>query len=133
MKEQKLDHYIPGVCNIGPAEIKWRKQWGYASLVVTLLLVGFLVIRDAHARCALLVFFPAFGAAIGLLQAYLHFCAHFGVLSVSNFKERFKENRETIERAKWRKMDQNKALKIIGLSVLFGVLASGLTYLLLGM
>jgi hypothetical protein len=79
------ESYVPGTCNIGPAEIARRRLTGHVGLVVTVL--GFLALTavQVNALWRLLLFLPAAVSASGYLQAVLHFCAGFGSRGVYNF------------------------------------------------
>jgi len=63
------------------------------------------------------------------LQAYFHFCAHFGMRGLYNVAKGVGQT-DTIMQAEFRKQDQRKAWRIIGLSVLIGVFVSGLAYVM---
>jgi hypothetical protein len=105
--------YIPGTCNIGPAEIRKRRQSGWFGLGVTVLAwAGFLVFR-APAPWRLLLFFPAAVGAAGFFQAALHFCAAFGMRGVFNFGSTVGKT-DTVEQAEFRRKDQRQA-RLIGL------------------
>ena len=77
--------YQPGSCNIGPAEIRRRRQVGHAGLAATLLGLTGLVVIGADPLWRVLLFFPAAISASGYLQAALHFCAGFGSRGIYNF------------------------------------------------
>ena len=69
------NQYIPGVCNIGRAEIKQRLLIGWLSLAACVVFaVAFVVFQVPHVA-RLILFFPASLAATGFLQAAWHFCA----------------------------------------------------------
>ncbi len=115
--------YIPGVCNIGPAEIRWRRFSGYLGIVVTVILwVGLITVR-APAYMRFLLFLPASMAAVGFLQAYLHFCARFGVLGVFNFGPKVGRT-DTVQQAEFRARDRRKAAVICVYSGLVGLLVA---------
>lgn len=80
-----VPEYQPGVCNIGPAEIRRRRMAGHVGTLVTA--AGFigLVALDAPPIARLILILPAAGAASGYLQARLKFCAGFGARGVFNF------------------------------------------------
>jgi hypothetical protein len=80
--------YRPGVCNIGPAEIRRRRWTGHVGLVAALVLLAVLVALDAPPVTRLLVGVPAMVSASGYLQAWLKFCAGFAQIGVYNFGER---------------------------------------------
>lgn len=77
--------YRPGVCNIGPAEIRRRRLAGHIGAAVTLLALVILLAVDAPPVARLILILPAAGAASGYLQAWLKFCAGFGARGVFNF------------------------------------------------
>ena len=112
--------YIPGVCNIGPSEIKMRMNTGWFGLALTIALgLAFAILR-APFPWKLLLFIPAMISAIGFLQAKMHFCAAFGLLGVFNFGSKIGP-RETVEQAEYRRQDQKKALLIIVYSLAIGI------------
>lgn len=77
--------YEPGRCNIGPAEIRRRRQVGHIGLAATIVGLILLVVINANPLWRLLLFFPAAVSASGYLQAIFHFCAGFGSRGVYNF------------------------------------------------
>ncbi len=77
--------YVPGACNIGPAEIARRRRTGHIGVVATIGLLGALLAFDAPPVARLLIALPATAAAVGYLQAHFRFCAAFGFLGVFNF------------------------------------------------
>jgi hypothetical protein len=116
------NEYIPGVCNIGPDEIARRRNVGWVSLAISLVLFGVLKAADVDAWWRLLVFFPAALSASGFLQAYFHFCSGFGRLGLYNFMalgETYKVD-DDLSKAK----DKKKAYEIILYSVCIGGVAA---------
>ena len=79
--------YQPGVCNIGPAEIRRRRMAGHIGLVASLALLAVLVVAGAPAILRLLVILPAAVSASGYLQAQLRFCANYGWRGIFNTGE----------------------------------------------
>jgi len=79
--------YQPGVCNIGPQEIRRRRRAGHAGLAASVVLLAILVAVGAPPLARLLVAIPAAVAASGYLQAWLKFCAGFGSRGIFNFGE----------------------------------------------
>ena len=114
--------YIPGVCNIGPEEIKKRKQAGWMGLIVTVVLWAVFVWFDVAAPWRLSLFFPAMMSATGFLQAYMHFCAYFGFASLFNFGDVGKT--DSVSQAEFRAKDRRRAWQIIVYSVLIGTAVS---------
>lgn len=121
--------YIPGECNIGPAEIKRRRQAGWAGLIATILLWGAFIIIRAPAAWRLLLFVPATMGAVGFIQAAMHFCAAFGVLGVFNFGPNVGRT-DTVEQAEFRRKDRQKALIILFYSIIIGIAAAIAGYFL---
>jgi hypothetical protein len=77
--------YLPGVCNIGSAEIARRRRAGWIGLAGTMILLVVLIALDAGRWWGLLLFLPATMSASGFLQAHFRFCAGFSRAGVFNF------------------------------------------------
>lgn len=77
--------YVPGVCNIGPAEIARRRRTGHVGAGLTVAAFAALVVLDVPPLVRFAVALPAAASASGYLQAQLKFCAGFGQLGVFNF------------------------------------------------
>ena len=123
-----VDQYVPGTCNIGPAEIAMRRRVGHAGLVATAVLAAVLLLLDAAPAWRLTLGLPAALAAAGYLQAWLRFCANFGFRGVYNFGALGHEERVAVEEA--RALHRRRALAVAAGSVLVG-LATALLALLL--
>jgi hypothetical protein len=111
--------YVPGVCNIGPQEIRRRRRTGYVGSAITVALFALLVVVDAPPIARLVLFVPAAVAASGFNQAYLKFCAGFGQLGVFNFGDRG-STEHVVDKAARRK-DLIKAWQIGATSGLIGL------------
>ena len=122
--------YIPGICNIGPAEIKRRRQSGWLGLGATILLWAAFLVFHVPAPWRLFLFFPAAMSATGFLQAALHFCAGFGSRGVFNFGPEVGKT-ETVEQVEFRQKDQRKARLILLYSVMIGIAIAIAGFLLL--
>lgn len=120
--------YIPGVCNIGPSEIRLRRWTGHIGLAATIFLIGSYFGAPSDPTARLLIFFPATVAAIGYLQAALHFCAQFGLFGLFNISDTFGK-RESVDQHKYRRKDQQKALTIIGISLFIGSMVAIIAYI----
>jgi hypothetical protein len=114
-----VDQYVPGTCNIGPAEIAMRRRVGHAGLVATAVLAAVLLLLDAAPAWRLTLGLPAALAAAGYLQAWLRFCANFGFRGVYNFGALGHEERVAVEEA--RAQDRRRALAVAAGSVLVGL------------
>jgi len=119
--------YIPGVCNIGPAERARRIRGGWAGLIVTLVLEGLFVIFHVGAAWRLILILPAMVGATGFLQAAFHFCAAFGFSGVFNFTPDVGKT-DTVEQSESRRKDRAKALQIVFVAVLIGIVVALLGY-----
>ena len=119
--------YIPGVCNMGPEEIKRRIRGGWVGLILTVLLWGVFIWFDTSPIWRLTLFFPAMMSATGFLQAYMHFCAYFGFASLFNFGDVGKT--DSVQQAEFRAKDKKKAWQIVMYSVLIGLAVAIIAFL----
>jgi hypothetical protein len=113
------DQYVPGSCNIGPAEIALRRRAGHTGLVVTAALGVALLRSDLPRAWRLTLAVPAAGAASGYLQARERFCADFGWRGVHNFDRRGQEQPVAGDNAL--AQDRRKAMRIAAASAAVGV------------
>ena len=119
--------YVPGICNIGEAEIRSRRRGGLVALGTTF--AGFVVFHaiGASPGVHLFLFLPALGAALGLLQAARRFCIHYGWSSLFNFGSLGRVHRAG-GTADERRRDRQAAIRLIVMSVaaaaIFAVLAA---------
>jgi hypothetical protein len=114
--------YVPGSCNIGPAEIARRRRAGHAALAVTLAFGALALATDAPRPARLLIFIPAYGAAIGYLQAASRFCAGFAMRGVYNFAQAGRV--ETVGDQAARERDRHRALRMSGRAGLMAALVA---------
>ena len=120
------NQYIPGVCNIGPAEIKKRKQAGWIGLIATVMFWVLFIWFDIPRVWKFTLFFPAMMSAVGFLQAYMHFCVYFGFASLFNFSNVGKT--DTVQQAEFRAKDRRKAWQIIIYAILIGLVVTFIAY-----
>lgn len=123
-----VDQYIPGTCNIGPAEIARRMRIGHIGLAATVLLGAVLFALGAAAPWRLLLALPATMAAAGYLQARLRFCFDYGFRGVYNFESLGHTERVAAEAA--RAADRRRALAVALSSVAIGLAVALLAVLL---
>jgi hypothetical protein len=118
--------YIPGVCNIGPAERARRLRSGHIGAIVSAVFLAGLIVAGAPTWTRLLVALPVAGAASGYLQAWLHFCAGFGSRGVFNFGAI--GTTETAVDPEARRRDRLRAIQIglgaVAIGIVVGVLAA---------
>jgi hypothetical protein len=120
--------YIPGVCNIGPAEIRRRRASGIGGAVVTAGVLAATLLTGTPKPVRLLAILPAAGAASGFIQAATHFCAGFGMRGVFNFGNT--GSTDTVEQAEFRAEDQARARTILVQSLAVGAGVGGVALLL---
>ncbi|MDB5237428.1 MAG: hypothetical protein JWL88_530 [Parcubacteria group bacterium] len=113
--------YIPGVCNIGPQEIRMRMMVGWVSLVITLALGALLIYLPVSPWTRLALFFPAFVSAMGFLQAAFDFCVAFGSQGLFNIDKEVGKT-ESVSQAEFRAKDQKKVVQIYILAVVTAAL-----------
>ena len=118
--------YIPGVCNIGPDEIKRRKIGGWSGLIITIALWGAFLLFDIPRIWSLLIFFPAMMSAVGFLQAYMRFCVYFGFANLFNFGDVGKT--DSISQAEFRKKDRKKAWQLLSYAFLISIAITFVAY-----
>jgi|SRR5665213_1564338 len=123
--EQK---YIPGVCNIGPAERAKRRQTGYVALLASVILMVTLVAIGAPRGWRLLLILPLSAAAVGFLQDRLHFCIGFGFTGLYNVINSAGTT-DSVSQAEYRAKDRKKAMSIVWLSLVTGVVIGVLCFL----
>lgn len=121
--------YVPGVCNIGPAEIARRRRAGYIGLISSVVFFAILLVFDISPVYRLLIFIPVMSAASGFLQAHFRFCAGFGLKGVYNVLKPVGQT-ETVTQNVFRKRDRQKALQITGMAILIGLIVAGIVYYL---
>ena len=125
--DQIINKYIPGVCNIGPAEIRTRKLFGWLCLLATVVLWGICAWWGLPAAWKLIIFISAFCSAVGFLQGFMHFCAAFGLSGLFNFGTEV-GRADTVSQAEFRKMDRRKAWQIFGYAALIAFVIAVLAY-----
>ena len=118
--------YIPGVCNIGPAEIRKRKRAGWIGLIATIALWVIFIWFAIPSIWRITLFLPAMMSATGFLQAYMHFCAYFGFASLFSFGDVGKT--DTVQQAEFRAKDSRRAWQIIIYSILIGLAVALIAY-----
>ncbi len=115
--------YVPGVCNIGDAEIRQRRRMGWIGLVVTVVLALLLEVFHANVLWKGFLVFPAALSTTGFLQAWMHFCAGFGMQGVFNFSSEVYQT-DTVAQAEYRALDRKKAIRIFIYSILIGAVVT---------
>ena len=120
--------YQAGVCNIGPAEIRRRRQIGFLGLIGAIALAGLLLAIDAPAWTRLSLALPMAVALEGFIQARERFCAGFAMAGLQNMGELGSET--AIEDDVALAADRRKAMRIHAMSMA-GALAAGVAFAIL--
>jgi hypothetical protein len=108
--------YIPGVCNIGPQERRLRLMAGWIGTGAFIALLVYFHLGGFSKGINFFLLIPALLGSVGFLQDYNHFCVNFGLRGLMNMdKEPFKT--DTVEQAEFRRLDRQKAWKIISTGV----------------
>lgn len=111
--------YQPGVCNIGPAEIRRRRFIGFAGMAAAVGMGLSLIAIDAPAIARLLVALPLAAGFEGLIQARLRFCAGYGLAGLRNMGEIGQAAR--VEDPAARAADRRRAAMIHGTAAAAGL------------
>jgi hypothetical protein len=119
--------YTPGVCNIGPEEIAQRKKIGWIGVVITVVVSIALLMTRLPAIIRIAVFLPAFVGAIGLLQAYAHFCVAFGQAGIFNLGAL--GTTQSVADVASKQQDQKRVRLLITYAVLIAMAVTVLVYL----
>lgn len=109
--------YVPGVCNIGPAERAQRKRLGWTGLVFVVIGLVCFTVFGAPDWVRVLIAIPAGIAANGFLQSAMHFCVGFAMRGLYNMGSALGAE-ENVMDAEQRRADQKKGALIMLYSVL---------------
>ncbi|MEX1296523.1 MAG: hypothetical protein AB1Z67_10160 [Candidatus Limnocylindrales bacterium] len=120
--------YQPGVCNIGPAEIRRRRLIGYLGLAAAVVVALLLLAVDAPAWMRLGLALPVAVGLEGLIQARERFCAGFAMAGLQNMGELGSET--AVEDDEARAADRRKAMRIHATAIA-GSLIAGVTFAVL--
>jgi hypothetical protein len=117
------DAYRPGVCNIGPAEVKRRRRSAAFATIVTLAAAAVLVALRVPSVARLALFPFAVATAITWLQVARRFCVAFGAAGLRNFGPLGAET-SVADRAS-RMADRRTTFRMLLEGVGWGVLVTG--------
>lgn len=81
---EHTSEYVPGVCNIGAAEIEQRRRSAIAGAAVTGAIGVAMLAARVPRRIRLAIAIPAAGTAVAALQARERFCVAFAARGVQN-------------------------------------------------
>ena len=123
-----MSEYISGACNIGPAEIKRRKQGAYLGGALYLIVSISLIASDASMSTRLWVFLPAALFAVGYIQSKRKFCVAYGFLGIFNFEKLGKTTKIKVNQEL--KADRKYAIKLSVQALLLAIILTLLTILI---
>jgi ABC-type sugar transport system permease subunit len=118
-------NYIPGVCNIGPSEIKKRRNGIFPPLGLMIIAIVLMQAFHVDKLWRFIIILPAIPFAVGFLQWYYKFCVGFGLKGIFNFGDLGKTF--TVEQQEYYKKDRLKAWTMIITAIFFSV-AMAVTY-----
>ncbi len=107
---QTTEAYVPGVCNIGPDEVKKRLRIGYIGLALMIIFIISARLFDFPSVWKLALFAPTAYAVSGFLQAMQRFCFMYGFFGLFGFGGKRSRVKDDLKA----KLDKSKALKLIG-------------------
>ena len=111
-----MSEYISGACNIGPAEIKRRKQGAVVGGIAFLLTALLLISTNTSSLARLIAFLPALLFTVGLIQSRRKFCVAYGFLGVFSLEKLGATTKIYINQDL--KADRSYAIKLLLQSVL---------------
>lgn len=122
--------YVPGVCNIGAAERRTRRQAGWVGLIATVVVWVVPGLLGVSPYWRLFVFLPAMLGANGFLQATtMGFYVDFGMRGVQKFTDTVGAA-SAVEDAESKRRDRGRSRLIILYSLLISAAAAVIAYLL---
>lgn len=77
--------YVPGTCNIGPAEIRRRRIVMWLGCVLSIVTLASFAQNSSSRTDRLSIILPAFVFSIGFVQSRKKFCLAFGFMGAFNF------------------------------------------------
>jgi hypothetical protein len=122
------EEYIPGTCNLGKVETNRRKVSATVYFLLTVA-TGIIIYNGNQPQYfRLFIALPAAAFFICIQQVLNRFCVAFGMMGIYNFKNKRKGNIEKVKEPEWIKKDRNKALQMIGLGILGGIITGVIFY-----
>lgn len=122
--------YTPGVCNINPAEVAYRRKAYYLGLAMGLPLFIVLLVFGASPAFGLIMFVPAWIGAIGYLQAKHKFCVGYAASGVRSASDTYADV-AAVTNDSDRSKDQKKARNLNAQSLAIGAVIAAMTVALL--
>jgi hypothetical protein len=123
-----MSNYQAGACNIGPSEIKRRRQGALVGAVLFAVTTLLFVVTDASTSTRLVSFIPALLFAVGMIQSKRRFCVAYGFMGVFSFEKLGDTKKVTVNQDL--KADKKYAVKLLLQSVAIAIVLTALVVLL---
>ena len=123
-----MSNYQAGACNIGPSEIKRRRQGALVGAVLFAVTTILFVVTNASTSTRLVTFIPALLFAVGMIQSKRRFCVAYGFMGVFSFEKLGDTKKVTVNQDL--KADKKYAVKLLLQSVAIAIVLTALVILL---
>ena len=123
-----MSNYQAGTCNIGPSEIKRRRQGALVGAILFAITTLLFVVTDASTSTRLVTFIPALLFAVGMIQSKRRFCVAYGFMGVFNFEKLGDTKKVTVNQDL--RADKKYAVKLLLQSVAIAIVLTALVVLL---
>jgi hypothetical protein len=123
-----VSEYQSGVCNIGPAEIKRRRQGALVGAVLFAISTLLFVVTNASTSTRLITFIPALLFAVGIIQSKRRFCVAYGFMGVFSLEKLGATKKITLNQDL--KADRKYAVKLLLQSVAIAIVLTTLVVLI---
>jgi hypothetical protein len=123
-----MSNYQAGACNIGPSEIKRRRQGALVGAILFAITTILFVVTDASTSTRLVTFIPALLFAVGMIQSKRRFCVAYGFMGVFSFEKLGDTKKVTVNQDL--KADKKYAVKLLLQSVAIAIVLTALVILL---
>lgn len=123
-----MAEYQAGVCNIGPAEIKRRRQGALIGAVLYAFTTLTFVITNASTSTRLITFVPALLFTVGIIQSKRKFCVAYGFLGVFSIEKLGATKKISINQDL--KADRKYAVKLLLQSVATAIVLTAMVVLI---
>jgi len=123
-----MSNYQAGACNIGPSEIKRRRQGALVGAILFAITTILFVVTDASTSTRLVTFIPALLFAVGMIQSKRKFCVAYGFMGVFSFEKLGDTKKVTVNQDLI--ADKKYAVKLLLQSVAIAIVLTALVILL---
>ncbi len=123
-----MSNYQAGACNIGPSEIKRRRQGALVGAVLFAVTTILFVVSNASTSTRLVTFIPALLFAVGMIQSKRRFCVAYGFMGVFSFEKLGDTKKVTVNQDL--KADKKYAVKLLLQSVVIAIVLTALVVLI---